>query len=91
MTLPLLETWVSSHGLPMVITLVVIFFLFKYFMKQLDKPKVTCKDSLNKDLVDIKNKIDKAHKEITECKQSLSGLRGFLSGILFRNSGADND
>ena len=85
----LFEKWITSHGLPMGITLAVMYFLFKYFMNQMDKPD--CGEALKGELQEIKNKIDKTHKEISECKQSLSNLKGLLSGIFFRNSGADND
>jgi hypothetical protein len=86
-----LEQLFTSHGLPMVITVVVIFFLFKYFMKQLDKPGNNCKDELKTSLDLINKSIEKNNKEIGECKQSLSNLKGLLSGIFFRNAGGNND
>ena len=84
MPVELVESWITSHGLPMVITIVVIFLLFRYFMKQLNSQPNQCKP-------DILNKLTEIHKDIVICHSLLGNLKGFLSGLYFRNGGTDDD
>jgi len=94
MTISDIENWVTAHGLPMVITLLVIYIIFKYFLKQIDNPTKSCKPSIEALKTDIKNldaKIESQTSVISSCQKSLLTLQGFLSGVYFRNRGSMDD
>lgn len=94
MNISVLEDWVTAHGLPMVITLLAIYIVFRYFLKQLDKPTKTCTpsiDALKVEVVELGKKIDANSEQVSTCKNTLIQLKGFLSGVYFRNKGLDDD
>ena len=90
----LFEKWVTTHGIPMVVTVVVIYLLFRYFLKRLDTPTNNCKPSIEALTKEVKTLSDKVEQQtiiVNKCQNSLSTLKGFLSGLYFRNRGMVDD
>ncbi len=74
------EELVISHGLPMVITIAVLWLLFWYFLKRINSSNT----SNSAELGEIKIKLSNIEERIIK-------LQGFLSGVLFRNRGIDDE
>jgi len=90
----LFEEWVTAHGIPMVVTIVVIYLLFRYFLKRLDTPTNNCGPSieaLTKEVKTLTGKVEQQTVVVRNCQNSLSTLKGFLSGLYFRNRGMVDD
>ncbi len=94
MPLSILEKWITDHGIPMVVLILVIFLVFKYFARQIETPSKTCTPeikNLTKEIKDLGKKVDNHTKQVGSCQQTLLTLKGFLSGVYFRNRGMDDD
>jgi len=90
----ILEKWITDHGIPMVVLILVIFLVFKYFAKQIEHPSTTCTPeikNLTKEIKDLGKKVDNHTEQVGACRQTLLTLKGFLSGVYFRNRGMDDD
>ena len=87
----LLDQWLMNHGLPVTITVIVIYLLFKYFMNQINRESNPCQEQFKKNFTELNNKIDKINQDINKVNLSISNLKGLLSGIFFRNSGGSTD
>ena len=86
-----IDTLITTHGLSMVITIGVIYLLFKYFIKKLNSDNNSCESNFQQNFTEINTKLDNLRKEISGVQLSISNLKGLLSGIFFRNTGSEND
>ncbi len=95
MPISLFEKWITDHGIPMVVTLLVIFLIFKYFLKRIDFPtKNSCTPAiknLQDEVVILGKKVEANTTQVNTCQQTLISLKGFLSGVYFRNRGMDDE
>ncbi len=83
MDIVLLQKLIITQGIPVVISIIVIFLLFRYFFKQINKTPNLCKPEILK-------KLDKIDEKIDDSKVSLGIIKGFLSSLVsFRNGGTD--
>ncbi len=83
MSITLLQKLIISQGIPVAISIAVIFLLFRYFFKQINKTPNLCKPEILK-------KLDKIDRKIDNCQVSVGVIKGFLSSLVsFRNGGTD--
>lgn len=94
MTPTTIENWITAHGIPMVVTLLVIFLIFKYFLKQIESPNKkdnTSIEFLTNKIITLSTQIEKNTTTVSTCQQTLVSLKSFLSGVYFRNRGMDDE
>lgn len=89
-----LQHWVEAHGVPLFITILAIWLAFRYFLARLNSTERDCSPEiarLGTEVSELKAKVEESTIIVRSCQSTLISLKGFLSGIYFRNKGMEED